>query len=413
MSGNQSISERIEAAVHGLLSFFARFSRTTWTIFRYPLTGIQRVAVADPGSRTYVLPLSYLAIGGFAFTLVLSAYPFGLLNLIDLIWFDDEISRTMYDRFSEAFTISGLLVAAFPVLFCVTVCGEFGKKLLCRSEEEETFVRLNQYAFGYQVVVFFIPFVGFMFLDVVFTAINGPYVKSRFNEDLSSLMSWIFIIIFGIIMVSGFLVPLASLSYWRFQFLKAHKDRRNAFGLAAMPVYVVVVFGLITYAASLPAILSERFEDASAEIKIDTVGGRDLTVRVSGGAFKGDARMNLVVYNNPNKPLVTEANNISLFLVVERDGEESLFWYAQQPQVRQNDHDLDILVIPAKEVQVLEISGAIDLSNEAVDLIRDKAAGKPIGNTYQLLLGLRLQHDGISLDRRVAIDTDAAIAGLP
>jgi|GEM_PF-915151 len=412
MSSNETISERIETAVHGLLSFSARFGRTTWTIFRHPLTGIQRVAVADPGSRTYVLPLSYLAIGGFAFALVLSAYPFGLLNLMDLIWFDEDISRTMYERFSEAFTISGLLTAAFPVFFCVTICGALAKKLLCGSEEENTFVRLNHYAFGYQAVVFFVPFVSLIFLDIVIAAINGPYVDALINEDLSNIVAFTLSVFLAMLMVSGFLVPLISLSYWRFQFFKACKSGANIIRLVAMPVYAVVVFGLITYAASLPAILGDRFEEKPAKIKIDTVGDHELTVRRSGVAFEGDARMNLVVYNNPDVPLVTEARYVSLFLVMERDGKDIEFWYAQQPQVRRDGAGLDVLVIPAKEVQVLEVAGTIDLPNEAVDLIRDKAAARPIGNTYQLFLGLRFFHDGMELDRRVAIDSDAAIAGL-
>ncbi|MEE4538265.1 MAG: hypothetical protein V2J51_07220 [Erythrobacter sp.] len=414
MSTGPTISERIEAAVEGLLRFIVRFGRTTWTIFRHPLTGIQRVAVADPASRTYVLPLSYLAIGGFAFALVISAFPFGFLNLLDLIWFDDDISRIIYERFQEAFTVTGLLSAAFPVFLCVTICASLARRVLRGPSERHTFTRLNHYAFGYQTFVLFLPMVALIFLDVVVSAINGPYVEPTIDPEGSDALAMILLVVLAVLVVSALLLPALSLSYWRFQFLRTEKSSANALRQIALPLYAFGVFVLVSYAASIPALLAERLSDEPPALEIDIVGDPVFTARVaSDGSIEAEARLNVVFYNNPDKALIAEARDVSLYLVREQDGAEPEFWYADDEEVRSSGASLDILIVPASQALVLGVSGVIPLPDEAVDLIKDKAAGKPTSNDYQLYLGVRYSRAGTTLERSLAFDADAAFSSLP
>lgn len=414
MSNEPTISERIESAVEGLLSFFMRFGRTTWTIFRHPLTGIQQVAVANPASKTYVLPLSYLAIGGFAFALVVSAFPFGFLNLLDIIWFDDDISRIIYERSREAFTITGLLSAAFPVFFCVTICASLAKRLLCKPTERHTFTRLNHYAFGYQTFILLVPMVSLIFLDVVVSAINGPYVEPTIDPEVADKLAMILIGASAIVLLSALLIPALSLSYWRFQFLRTEKSTANALRQIGMPVYAFGVLVLVSYAASLPALLAERFGDEPPSLELDIVGDPLFVARATAeGNIEAEARLNVVFYNNPDKALIGEARDVSLYLVREQDGAEPEFWYADDEEVRSNGAPLDILIVPARQALVIAVSGSIPLPGEALELIRDKATGNPISNHYQLYVGVRFSRGGTTLERSLAFDAEAALAALP
>lgn len=48
----------------------------------------------------------------------MSAFPYGFHGLENLIWYDEEVAQTLRDRWSEALTLSGLLVAGQMVGCC-------------------------------------------------------------------------------------------------------------------------------------------------------------------------------------------------------------------------------------------------------------------------------------------------------
>lgn len=419
MSTAPTISERIEAAVEGLLSFFVRLGRTTWTLFLHPLIGVQRAAAAEAVSRTYVLPLSYLAIGGFAFALVISAFPFGFLYLLDIIWFFDDISRVIYEEFEyeriqEALSITGFLSVAFPVFFCVTICTSLAKWLLCRRDERHTFMRLSYYVFGYQTFMLFLPIVALIFVDVVVSVIDGPYVEPTIDPVVSNALAMFIICILVVFVLSALLLPAIALSYWRYQFLRAEINIANALRLAAMPLYAFGVIVLVSYAASIPALMTERFSDAPPALEIDIVGDPVVVARYAGdGSIEAETRLNVVLYNNPDKALIAEARDLTLFLEYEVESTEPEYWYATDQAIRDGGAALNILILPARQALVLEVSGTIPLTDEAVELIRMKAAGTPVGNEYQLFVGVRYSRGGTTLNRSLAFDVDAALAALP
>jgi hypothetical protein len=273
---------------------------------------------------------------------------------------------------------------------------------------------LNHYAFGYQTFVLFLPMVALIFLDVVVSAINGPYVEPTIDPEGSDALAMILLVVLAVLVVSALLLPALSLSYWRFQFLRTEKSSANALRQIALPLYAFGVFVLVSYAASIPALLAERLSDEPPALEIDIVGDPVFTARVaSDGSIEAEARLNVVFYNNPDKALIAEARDVSLYLVREQDGAEPEFWYADDEEVRSSGASLDILIVPASQALVLGVSGVIPLPDEAVDLIKDKAAGKPTSNDYQLYLGVRYSRAGTTLERSLAFDADAAFSSLP
>ena len=411
---DRTISEAIENSVVGILNFALRLLRTTWVMFRRPLSGIQRIAAADTQSRIFVLPLTFLAIGGFCFTLVISAYPFGVLNLFDIIWFSDDISKIVFERINEAFTISGLLLTAFPVFVCVTICAGLAQGILSAKPERATFLRLSYYAFGYQTFVFFLPFVALVFADVLISAINGPYVEGLISDAAGEAIAIGIAIAAVLLMVSGLLLPIAALTYWRFQFVRYDRTVLNVVRLGLTPIYVVFVFGLVSYASSLPAVFADIFDDSPPAVEIDTVGDPSLILRQEAdGTVYGVAQMNLVLHNHPASPMVRETRYVSLFLTKEVDGIDDEFWFADAMTIKHDGPLADVILIEAKASLIAPVSGEIELPQEVVTDIKEKAKGTPASNGYGLFLGLRFFHDGTDLERRIAFDLSEAVAGLP
>lgn len=411
---NRTISEAIESSVESILNFALRLVRTTWVMFRHPLRGVQIIAAEDTQSRNFILPLTFLAIGGFCFTLVISAYPFGLLNLFDIIWFSDDIPKIILERINEAFTISGLLITAFPVFVCVTICAGLAQRVLAPKHERATFLRLSYYAFGYQAFVFFLPLIAIVFADVLVSAINGPYVVGLISDTASDAIANTISIAGALMMLSGIVLPLTALTYWRFQFVQSDPSTANYLRLGMTPVFVVLVFGLVTYASSLPTLFNEMFDEPAPVVEVDTIGDPALILRQhEDGSIYGVAKINLLIHNNPSSALIREVRDVSLFLVKETDGADDELWFANELKIGHDGPLADLLLVQPKGTLIAPVSGVFELESEIVEDIKEKIYGIPESNDYGFFLGLRVMHDGQDLERRIAFDYSKAVSVLP
>ena len=67
----------------------------------------------DTDPKHFTRPYTFLAFGGFFFTIIMGAFPHGFDELFDIIWFDLEVSQNLYDRWGEAFSLTSLLFGRF------------------------------------------------------------------------------------------------------------------------------------------------------------------------------------------------------------------------------------------------------------------------------------------------------------
>lgn len=415
MSDDQklSISEKIEDAVEGVLRFFTRLFITTWTIFRHPLSCGPILLAADPTERRFVLPLTYLTLGGFIFTLVISVYPFGLLNILDTIWFDQDISKNLYERWSEALSITGLLTATFPVFLSVTLFAALVSRLFHAGELRAQFRTLTYYAFGYQTLLFFFMFFVFIGLDLIGSAIVGPYHPPQINESLSDFLTNAILIALVLIFLSPLLMPIIILTRWQVGNFRRSGSIANAFRIPLMPAYAVFGLVIISYAASLPAVFKNKVETKYPQIALDRIGDDQLIISSdSQGAFVANVHVNLVIDNKPAKNLYVDTRYVDLYLTMERDDVKMDSWYSNDVTVSLRSQPISHILISKEDARIFQVSGTIDLPADTVELIKRKEAGEAGSNEYAFYLHTKLFVDSTDYDRQIAIDYSQAISGL-
>ena len=415
MSDDQklSISEKIEDAVEGILRFFTRLFVTTWTIFRHPLSCGSILLAADPTERRFVLPLTYLTLGGFIFALVISAYPFGLWNILDTIWFGEDISKNLYERWNEALSITGLLTAAFPVFLSVTLFAALVSRLFPAGELRDQFRTLTYYAFGYQTLLFFFMFFVFIGLDLISSAIIGPYHPPQINESLSEFLTNALLIGVVLIFLSPMLMPIIILTRWQVGNFRSARSFANGTKIVLMPVYAIFGLVIISHAASLPAVFKNKVEPKDPEIALDRIGDDRLVISAdSQGEFVANVQVNLVIDNKPAKNLYVETRYVDLYLTMERDDKKADSWHSQDVAVRFQSQPIDHILISKEDTQIFQVSGTIDLPAETVDLIKKKEAGEDGSNDYRFYLHTKLSVGSSNYDRQIAINYSKAVSGL-
>lgn len=360
-----------------------------------------------------MLPLTYLTLGGFIFTLVISVYPFGVWNVLDTIWFDEEISKNLYKRWNEALSITTLLTATFPVLLAVTLFTTLVSKLFLADKLRDQFRALSYYAFGYQTLLFFFMFFVFIGLDLINSAIIGPYHSPQINESLSDLLTYATLIAVALIFLSPLLMPIIILTRWQVGNFHSSRSFANMAKILLMPVYAIFGFVIISYAASLPSIFKNKVEPKDPEIVLDRIGDDQIVITSeSQGEFVANVKVNLVINNNPAKNLYAETNHIDLYLTMERDDKIENSWHSQDVTVRFQFQPIDYILISKEDTQIFQVSGTINLPAEAVDLIKKKATGEIGSNNYGFFLHTKLSIDSGDYDRQIAIGYSKVMSGL-
>lgn len=405
-----TISEKIENAVEGLLRFGSRMFNTSWLMMRHPLRCGDILLQADRTEKRYVLPLSYLTIGGFIFTLVIAVYPFGILNMLDLIWFDEDISRNIYQNFANAFSITGLLTAAFPVFLSVTIVTYLGQHIFAEADNRADFAVISYYVFGYQALFFFIVLFSLLFLDVLISAINGPYVIELVDDALQALIVNIIFVVLFIIWVSAILTPAFALTSWCFRAWKAQKTKAGFLRMAAMPLYAFLMLTVISYAASLPSVLKDKVADEPATVELDFIG--DLSIDMAGNPSDGyvaTVTIDLIVDNAPDAILVSEKRNVSLFIELEREGGETDRFFASETVLEEHGQLAQFIHIDRQQSKIYRVSGNIELTEAEIALMRAKAAGESEGHSYDFLAGVELSRGSDRFRRHVSLSEADAI----
>ena len=212
----KTLSDKIEDTIEGVLRFAVRFARTVAVILATPWKCDRILLEADRRDKRFVRPLTFLAIGGFVFSVTISVYPKGLLGLINIIWFSDEISAVILSRWQEALSVTGLLIAAFPVLLTVTSVAALAGQTFRSEKRRSEFLSLNCYLFGYQYFLFF-SFFFFAILQGILGELVGVEVKEvlgfeklTFNDTLFAVLVAALVVLF----LSALLMPTVGLCLW-------------------------------------------------------------------------------------------------------------------------------------------------------------------------------------------------------
>ena len=413
---DKTISERIEGVVDGILRFLIRLVRTSWVILTRPFGWTTILEDADPAERKFILPLTYLVLGGFIYTLIISVYPTGFTNLLDILWFDEEIGQTLKARLKEATSITGLIAAAFPVFLTVTIFAGVAGLLIKDQEHRQTFRRINYYAFGFHCMALFSPLLVLMFLEIATTVIQGPYVEPTLNPEILDALSFVILAgVIGIVLVA-LVTPLVSLTVWRVRTGKPVLSPIGAVGLIAMMVYAAALTFVLAYTAAIPAQFSlDTNQTPVSEVVLDFVGDQMLLIEAnSDGNYTATTELYLVVKNQLEGPFIDKASSIGVRIIKEVQDAEVDFWHDwDSAEVMKDGVPLAVLHVPTAATDIFQVTAKIDLPIEEVQLIQNKKDGGEGGNDYGYFLAVVLNHHGSESVRMVALPWDTEISPRP
>jgi hypothetical protein len=310
--GAKPLSQKIEDTIEGFFRFLLAYMRTTAAMaFRWRLGLSDVLAAQTTRSRTYIYPFTYLVIGGFLFSLIIAAYPQGLLGIADLIWFGDDIATNILTNFTQAFSLSTLLIGGFPTFFAVVLLSGLASRIETRDHERRrALAAAYRYVFGYQAAMLF--FWTALFIFVPASGIDPCAAVPVLCGDgaLADTVAWGMLLSFPYFFL---VAPLIVLTVWRWRLSKGRPiARRIGFMSVGVLVYAVIMAAYAT-TASLPA----RVARYIAPPPTPSVSVETASIAFSPGA--NAAVSAVVTFRNPtDKFVVIHGDDLHLTLSIDK-----------------------------------------------------------------------------------------------
>jgi hypothetical protein len=259
------VAEAVESGVEGAMRFLQRFAATALRVNFWPRQGIRRL-LADRRRDvpTYVLPLTFLAIGIFLLSLL--GQTAGVL-VLDWIWFADDIGQKVTEALRKEVSLASVVVQAIPGMAAVILLSS-GFGWLARPWPLTRRIGLvtYAYAFGAQSTLLFFVVFGAVGAD----ALTSSYVGGRRSDAAGYVMA----IIVGAGLLSAFVGPiwfaLASLR------LRSEPQRprsvRAALAKAWLVLSLLLGHVLVLYGARAPSeVIAAAKGPSTPTVDVDTV----------------------------------------------------------------------------------------------------------------------------------------------
>lgn len=406
----KTLSDRIEETVEGLLRFALRLSRTIGVILFKPIVCDKLLLCTDDRPRRYVRPLTFLAIGGFIFSIIISVYPKGFLGLVNIFWFDDEVGETIFDRWQEAVSITGLLLAAFPALLTVSAGAALAGQVIRSPQRRSEFFSLSCYLFGYQCFLLF-SFLFFPIIEKTLVAMMGIELKEvlgieriEANEFAETTATTGLIALF----LSALAMPSVGLSIWAGRALRARPVWLKSGVFVAIIGYSVTMLAVCSYAASAPAAFKEAAAPKAKQIEIHFL--EDPIVRTypgpAGEHHTTEFDLRIAIENAPTAHLIASKNDVTVGIVAEFEGEDDTLWSSWDFTVLRDSGQAAAIVVEKGGVEAYQLTGTVSLPPHAVELIRQRSERPLETNNFNFYINIRLSHDSEQTDRRLFLDAD-------
>jgi hypothetical protein len=253
------ISEAVETGVEGLLRFFTRYLRTVANVILQPRSAVRKLIAdrrTDPPK--YLLPFTFLAIGVFLLSLLGQVAG---ANIVDWIWFSDEIGQKVTERLRQEFSLVAVVIQAIPGMLAVfLLSGVF----IWLARPWPLTVRVAMigfaYAFGAQAFLLFSLAFGSIGLSNYLTFHLSPLEPGGvFLTLLANIMPYVLLAVGFAMLVAAFAGPMAfALRALRIRSTKGNLSRIRSFAARAWLI-ASIVFGhaVLLHGARTPSDIIE------------------------------------------------------------------------------------------------------------------------------------------------------------
>lgn len=260
MTAPKRLSTKIDETVESLLLFIVRYFRTIGRILRAPWRP-ERVLnhATDPASEL-VRPLTFLALGAFAFAQLMGVFPIGVTGLTAMIWQTDDIKQAISENWTALLSLTSLVTAGLPIILSVAGLAAISSRILFRAEgTRRRWYEASLYAFGFQSVLFLFLFTLDVAIDSLLAAL--PLLgRLPLPEDPASYLLLAILIVLALV---ALLWPYVFLTV-TFRKLDVYERGPSSWRWGIAPLYVTLQFIVYPGAASIVPSLKQQYFEAPA-----------------------------------------------------------------------------------------------------------------------------------------------------
>ncbi len=367
MDQTKGISIKIDEAIESFLKFSFRYLSTFWLLLISPHKPQKILNHGMDNPPTYVRPLTFLSIGAFFFTLLISVYPVGLTGILDLIWFIDEIKEEVRKNWQKALSVSNLFVMGMPAIVTITGFSSLIGRLLFKNPGARVrWFEANCYIFGFQMLVLFLC----LSLDSVLYGLSMLF--PAFDPDsygTEGLFSTIIMSLFFCVVLAGLLWPYIFLGACLFKLKEFVLTKNRPLLIIITLVYGLGMQYLYTASASVFPGLEQKYLDEIKEEVITPVANLQvLSIEVDSGDREGKINMAIesLLINPYERDLYLDFNDldVELFIGLNDDDQEKI-WNGEFVKLdkQSNKANSNTLIIEAKSLAPIEMQFSFSLND--------------------------------------------------
>lgn len=263
----KGLSVKIDETIEHFLLFLGRYGQTVYSIARYPLSPQRLLNDYEQTTHSFVRPLTFLTIGAFCFSLLISVFPKGIEALPYILFEADSVKALLKERWKDAFSITTLFTTGMPTILTVVLISKLSGKLFYKDAVIRTkWFHLNCYAFGGQMILIFAIF----FLDAAiesFVILVPSLEDIQLNDEAfawlggSLLLATIFVALFCPLLV------LAS-GYFKLSMLGQLNSATIRGIILAICYYIFALYMYPAIASLLPSLEEKYFPAPEPEGRI-------------------------------------------------------------------------------------------------------------------------------------------------
>lgn len=267
MEQKKGLSVKVDETIENFLQFLGRYAFTVSSIIRHPLSPEKLLNDYEQTPHAYVRPLTFLTIGAFCFSLLISVFPEGIRALPYILFETANVKGLIKDRWKDAFSVTTLFTTGLPTILTIVLLSRVSGKFLYKDPARRLkWFHLNCYVFGGQMISIFTIF----FLDTVVDSVLILIPTLSKIQLTDQVLSWLGLSLILSMVGVAVICPLVALVAGN---VKLGRVLQLRSGNTKPVFYAVSYFLLVFYtypavASLLPSLESKYFPKPKPEGRI-------------------------------------------------------------------------------------------------------------------------------------------------
>lgn len=246
------VAEAVEKGVEGVYDFLFRLVRTFWLVSWHRNACQMLVQDRHSDHARYVLPFTYAAVGIFLVSLVAEVAGH---QILDWIWFDQEIPQRIVERLREGVSLVAIAAGSVPAfIYMLALSGVLAWTVHRRIGRSGRAMFVTCYAIGTQSI--------YLCLAAVFVSTAQLLPDGAAAPDVGAAVQIGLALLLLACLAGAVIVPVR---FFLKSFRRLRRSKRR--GLARLMAYILVsavTIWALPFMAALPGLLAAELRPSDA-----------------------------------------------------------------------------------------------------------------------------------------------------